>query len=217
MAVHEAHGGPFAVGEGGRVVVERFRIGEIVEPGGLIDHRGGLEELPVVVPFRAFLVHVLGKHLPAVGVLVESAVHDAGIEGGQKVLLPPYRIQAGTDENGLGPGDFDGRLVLDGIEEGIDIGAVRGGSYPYIPVAEGPVFVIPGIAQIVIHHLPPVAHAGNGLRRIPCLLQRGKKHPRENGDDGDDHKKLDQGESMSLAAGCDRGNFHDFSFFIRVT
>ncbi len=59
-------------------------------------------------------------------------------------------------------------------------------------------FIVIGIKLPRKHQCPEVVHTGNALCFGFGLPQSRKKHACEDGDDGDHHKELNKGESISI-------------------
>ena len=62
----------------------------------------------------------------------------------------------------------------------------------HIPHAGHEPFVIPFVKLEGHGALLHLGNAGDAQSGRPCPVQRGQKHSRQNGDDGDDHQKFDQ-------------------------
>ena len=67
--------------------------------------------------------------------------------------------------------------------------------------AEQRVVVLVGVEQERERQLLRVVHAGDALALRLRLGEGRQEHARQDGDDGDDHQQLDQGETGTVVAG----------------
>ena len=81
--------------------------------------------------------------------------------------------------------------------------AVATGSGSIEPLVAGcdraEIFIVIGVHDITERELPQVARAGDLSGLASRLAEGGKKHGRQNGDNGDDDKQFDKGERASSA------------------